>query len=93
MDLENQIYSRKSCRKYLDDEIDFNLIHSFLGGVKTLIPEIKYSYEIFTKKEVNIKTRWSAPYYLAIYSEKKENYTNNIYFYKNLKTRGILCTT
>lgn len=80
MDLEKQIYLRKSCRKYLDDEIDFTLIHTFLDNVKTLIPEINYSYEIFAKKQVNIKTRWSAPYYLAIYSEKKENYGLNVGF-------------
>lgn len=80
MDLEKQIYLRKSCRKYLDDEIDFTLIDDFLNNVKPLIPEINYSYEIFTKNEVKIKTRWSAPYYLAIYSEKKENYGLNIGF-------------
>lgn len=80
MDLEKQIYLRKSCRKYLDDEIDFTLIDNFLSNVKPLIPEIDYSYEIFAKNEVKIKTRWSAPYYLAIYSEKKENYGLNIGF-------------
>ena len=80
MDLDRQIYLRKSCRKYLDEEIDFTLIDDFLSNVKALIPEINYSYKIFKKDEVNIKTRWSAPYYLAIYSEKKENYGLNAGF-------------
>ncbi|MBR0271298.1 MAG: hypothetical protein IJQ68_04805 [Methanobrevibacter sp.] len=73
MDLASQIYVRKSCRKYLDDEIDMKPIKEFLSNVKPLNPEIKYYYEILTKDEVNLKTRWKAPYYLAIYSEKKDN--------------------
>ena len=80
MDLEKQIYSRKSCRKYLDDEIDMTPIHKFISNVKPLNPDINYYYEILTKDEVNIKNRWSAPYYLALYSEKKENYDENIGF-------------
>lgn len=80
MDLESQIYERKSCRKYLDDEIDMAPIHEFMSNVKPLIPEISYSYNILTKDEVSLKTRWSAPYYLVIYSEKKENYGLNVGF-------------
>ena len=74
MDLASQIFIRKSCRKYLDDEIDMSQIHEFMSTVKPLIPEINYSYKILTRDEVSLKTRWSAPYYLAIYSDKKENY-------------------
>ena len=80
MDLASQIYKRKSCRKYLDNEIDMTPIHEFMSNVKPLIPEINYSYKILTKDEVSIKTMWSAPYYLAIYSEKKENYGLNVGF-------------
>ncbi len=80
MDLASQIFIRKSCRKYLDDEIDMAPIHEFMSTVKPLIPEINYSYNILTKDEVSLKTGWSAPYYLAIYSEKKENYGLNIGF-------------
>ena len=78
MDLASQIFIRKSCRKYLDDEIDMSQIHEFMSTVKPLIPEINYSYKILTRDEVSLKTRWSAPYYLAIYSDKKENYGLNI---------------
>ena len=80
MDLASQIFIRKSCRKYLDDEIDMSQIHEFMSTVKPLIPEINYSYKILTRDEVSLKTRWSAPYYLAIYSDKKENYGLNIVF-------------
>ena len=80
MDLSDQIYKRKSCRKYLDDEIDMSAIKEFMDNVKPLDSKINYSYEILTKDELNIRTRWKAPYYLALYSQKKENYGVNIGF-------------
>ncbi|MBQ6098269.1 MAG: nitroreductase [Methanobrevibacter sp.] len=80
MDLKNQIYLRKSCRVYLDDEIDMNPIIDFISTVKPLNNEIEYHYEILTVNEVNLKTRWKAPYYLAIFSEKKDNYLENVGF-------------
>ena len=46
MNLENQIYVRKSCRNYSDDEIDMDPIHEFIGNVKPLIDGINYRYEI-----------------------------------------------
>ena len=80
MSLEEQIYLRKSCRRYVDDPIDMAPIHDFIANAKPLDDKIKYRYEILTKNEVNLKTRWSAPYYLALYSEKKDNYLENIGF-------------
>lgn len=80
MSLESQIYVRKSCRKYVDDEIDMSPIHEFISNVNALNDDISYRYEILTKSEVSLKTRWSAPYYLALYSEKKDNYLENIGF-------------
>lgn len=80
MNLEEQIYLRKSCRKYSEDEIDMNLIHEFLSAAEQLNDEIEYSYEILTRDMVNVRTRWSAPYYLAIYSEKRDNYLENVGF-------------
>lgn len=80
MNLENQIYTRKSCRNYSNDEIDMNQIHKFISTVKPLDDSIKYNYKILTPDELNIRTRWKAPYYLAIFSEKKENYLENVGF-------------
>ena len=42
-------------------------IRDFIGDVNPLNEDINYRYEILTKNEVNLKTRWSAPYYMAIY--------------------------
>ena len=80
MNLENQIYVRKSCRNYLDDEIDMDPIHEFIGNAKPLIDGVIYRYEILTPEKMNIRTRWSAPYYLALFSEKKEGYLENLGF-------------
>lgn len=80
MNLEEQIYVRKSCRNYFDDEIDMAIIHDFMSNVKPLVESIDYSYKILSVSEVNVRTRWNAPYYLALYSEKKENYLENIGF-------------
>jgi nitroreductase len=80
MDLASQIYKRKSCRKYLDDELDMSAIKEFLDNTKALTPEINYYYKILTKNEVSVKNMWKAPYYLALYSEKKDNYGLNLGF-------------
>jgi len=80
MSLKNQIYTRKSCRNYLDDEIDMTVIHEFMDNVKPLVEDIIYSYEILKSEEVNVRTRWSAPYYIALYSEEKEFFLENIGF-------------
>jgi len=57
-----------------------NIIHDFMAKVKPLDDSIDYRYDILNADEVNIRTRWSAPYYLALYSEKKGNYMENIGF-------------
>lgn len=80
LSLENQIYIRKSCRNYSDDEIDMDSIEDFISKTKPLNEDIKYYYEILTRDEVNLRTRWSAPYYLALYCEKRDNYLENIGF-------------
>lgn len=80
MNLKEQIYLRKSARKYMNDEIDENLIHDFILNAKPLKQGLNYRYEILTPDEVNIRTRWPAPYYLALYSEKQEYYLENLGF-------------
>lgn len=57
-----------------------DLIEKAISNAKPLNNGINYYYEIFTKDEVNIRTCWNSPYYLALYSEKKDNYLENIGF-------------
>ena len=80
MNLKEQIFVRMSCRDYSDDEIDMDLIHDFMSGVRALDDSLNYDYEILNASEVNIRTRWSAPYYLIINCEKGEFYLENAGF-------------
>lgn len=84
MNLEKQIFVRKSCRNYSDDEIDLNLIHDFMNSVKQLNEGINYHYEILTLDEVNSRLRFTAPYYLAIYTDKKENHIDMGFIFQQL---------
>lgn len=84
MNLEEQIYVRKSCRKYLDDEMDMNPIHEFMSHVKPLNDDADYHYDILTLDEVTNRARFSAPYYLAVYVDKKENYMDMGFIFQQL---------
>lgn len=57
-----------------------DLIEDAISNAKALNEAINYYHEILTADEVSLRTRWSAPYYLALYSEKKDNYLENIGF-------------
>lgn len=93
MNLEKQIYIRKSCRNYLDDEIDMNIIHDFMKSVKILNDGINYRYDILTVDDISNRARFSAPYYLAIYCDDKENYLDMGFIFQqlclHLQSRGI----
>lgn len=83
MDLEDLIFVRKSCRKYSDEKLsdeEFAKIEEFIANAKVLNNSIEFTYDILTREEVRLQTRWSAPYYLALYSEKNDNYMENIGF-------------
>lgn len=57
-----------------------DLIKESISRVKPLDNNINYYYDILTVNEVKLRTRWKAPYYLALYSEKRDNYLENIGF-------------
>ncbi len=93
MSFEEQIYQRKSCRKYLEDEIDMNLIRKAMSKVKPLNEDVDYHYEILTLDKVNNRARFSAPYYLALYADKKENHIDIGFIFEQLclylQSKGI----
>lgn len=84
MNLEKQIYIRKSCRNYSDEEIDMDLIHDFMRSVKLLNEGISYRYDILVIGDVNNLARFSAPYYLAIYCDNKENHVDMGFIFQQL---------
>ena len=84
MNLEKQIYIRKSCRNYFDEEIDMNIIHDFMKSVKLLNEGVNYRYDILTIDDISNRARFSAPYYLAIYCDDKENYLDMGFIFQQL---------
>ena len=83
MNLEETIYKRQSIRSYDENPLDdqtLDEIRDFIDNAKELNPNIKWSYEILSTKNVNTMMRWKAPHYLALFSEEKENYHQNIGF-------------
>ena len=83
MNLEETIYKRQSIRSYestaLDSE-ELDEIRNFIDNAKELNPNIKWSYEILPTENISTMMRWKAPHYIAIFSEEKENYYQNIGF-------------
>ena len=83
MNLEDTIYKRQSIRSYdktpLDDDT-LDKIRDFIADAKVLNPDIEWSYEILPPENMSTKMRWKAPHNIAIFSESKENYYQNIGF-------------
>ena len=83
MNLEDTIYKRQSIRSYDENPLDnqtLDEIRDFIDNAKELNPNIKWSYEILSTENINTMMRWKAPHYLALFSEEKENYYQNIGF-------------
>lgn len=83
MNLEETIYKRQSIRSYDDSPLDnetLDEIRDFIDNAKELNPNIRWSYEILPPENMSTKMRWKAPHHIAIFSEEKENYYQNIGF-------------
>ncbi|AMD17050.1 hypothetical protein TL18_02830 [Methanobrevibacter sp. YE315] len=61
-----------------------NQIHDFMKTVKPLNSQINYSYEILTLDEVKNHARFSAPYYLALFTDNRENYVDMGFIFQQL---------
>ena len=83
MNLEETIYRRQSIRLYDDTPLDnqaLDEIRDFIDNAKVLNPDIKWTYDILSTENISTMMRWKAPHYLVLFSEKKENYYQNIGF-------------
>lgn len=83
MNLEETIYKRQSIRSYDNTpltEETLDEIRDFIGNAKELNPNIRWSYEILPPENMSTKMRWKAPHHIVIFSERKENYYQNIGF-------------
>lgn len=83
MNLNDMIYRRKSVRKYTGQPVDDTTIQQildFCGSAKPLHPEIRVSARIVTKEQVRFYFPWKTPQLIAIFSEKRDGYLENVGF-------------
>ena len=83
MELKEMIYRRKSVRKYLSAPVDagtLDKIRRFASKAKPLYPEIRVQSYIVTQNQVRFYFPWKTPQLLAVYSEKKPGYLENVGF-------------
>lgn len=83
MELKEMINKRKSFRKYTGqpvEEATLQKILDFVGTAKPLYPEIRTEAKIVTKEQVRFYFPWKTPQLIAIYSEEREGYLENVGF-------------
>ncbi len=83
MKLKDYISKRKSTRAYLSQKVDRETlckIVDFIDSVTPLYPDIKVKADILDRKNVKSLMSWLPPQLVAIYSEKKDGYLENIGF-------------
>ena len=81
MTLNEMIYHRKSCRSFLGEPVDAETIEKILSfEMKPLYPEIRVHWEIVSRDQVKCICPWTTPQLIAIYSEERPGYLENIGF-------------
>ena len=83
MELKEMIYARRSVRRYADEPLDERELRELryaFGRMKPLYPGIRVRWEILEKEQVRFYMPWKSPQLLAVYSQKKEGYLENVGF-------------
>ena len=83
MKLNEMIVKRKSFRKYTGKPVEETILQhimAFVASARPLHPQIRTEAKIVTKDQVRFYFPWKTPQLLAIYSEKKEGYLENVGF-------------
>ena len=81
MTLNEMIYHRKSCRSFAGIPVDAATVATIKAfSMKPLYPEINVHWDIVPRNQVKCICPWTTPQLIAIYSEKKEGYLENIGF-------------
>lgn len=83
MELKEMICKRKSFRKYTGQPVGeetLEKIRSFVASAKPLYPDIRTEVKIVTKEQVRFYFPWKTPQLLAIYSENRPCYLENVGF-------------
>ncbi len=83
LNLSEMIYKRKSFRKYTRESVDAKMLQKvtdFCKNLTPLYPDIMVKCEIVDKENVRCILPWSTRQVVAIFSEKKDGYLENIGF-------------
>lgn len=81
MTLHEMIYHRKSCRSFTGQPVDAEMMEMILSfELKPLYPEIGVRMDIVSRDQVKCICPWTTPQLIAIYSEEKAGYLENIGF-------------
>ena len=81
MTLNEMIYKRKSCRSLTNVPVDAAMLETLKAfSMKPLYPEIKVHWDIVPRNQVKCICPWTTPQLIAIYSEEKEGWLENIGF-------------
>ena len=83
MELKDMIVRRKSVRSYTGQPVKENTlerINAYMSQMKPLYPKIKVRGEIVTREQVKCFLPWVTPQLVAVYSEEKEGYLENVGF-------------
>ena len=83
MNLNEMITRRRSVRKYDDRPVSEELldrIMAFCKAARPLYPNIRTAVKLVSKDQVRFYLPWKAPHLLAIYSENKPGYAENVGF-------------
>ena len=81
MTLHEMIYHRKSCRSFTGQPVNAEMMEKILNfDLKPLYPEINVRMDIVSRAQVKCICPWTTPQLIAIYSEEKTGYLENIGF-------------
>lgn len=83
MTLQETIYRRRSVRSYTGipvSDSDLETILSFFRNAKPLFPHISVQSRIVSKEQVRFYFPWKTSQLLAIFSETKPGYLENVGF-------------
>lgn len=79
--LREMIFKRRSCRSYTGLPVDTETVKKIRSFSMTpLYPDIRVHMEIVRRDQVKCICPWTTPQLIAIYSEEKEGYLENIGF-------------
>jgi len=83
MELKEMIYKRKSVRSYTCDPVSVGAlqkIRDFIRTTELLYPDIKIRAEVVGKDSVRCMLPWTTQQLIAIFSEEKEGWLENVGF-------------